>query len=58
MCMSDLALVQFVYALLLRHSKSLHDTSEIQSYTIFSFTVFSLLILSFMSFSLALNAHY
>ncbi len=56
--MSDLALVQFVYALLLRHSKSLHDTSEIQSYTIFSFTVFSLLILSFMSFSLALNAHY
>jgi len=37
--MRDLALVQFVYALLLRHSKSLHDTSEIQSYTIFSFTV-------------------
>ncbi len=56
--MRDLALVQFVYALLLRHSKSLHDTSEIQSYTIFSFSMFSLLILSFTSFSLALNAHY
>jgi hypothetical protein len=37
--MCDLALVQFFLALLLRHSKSLHDTSEIQSYTVFSFTV-------------------
>jgi hypothetical protein len=56
--MSGLAPVHFFYALLLRQSKSLHDTSEIQSYTIFSFTVFSLFILGFMSFSLVLNAHY